>query len=249
MATKFTVSGKAQVAQASHEREKRLTNLGSAWNEVRIGFIGTMVPTASDDAAANAESVAYASLIDWFAFGLINDQLAIPGQAGCQFVGACSDPVYTQNHDHIRVTDNAAGAGHVGEYGQYDYGGFAALALNGATVISKGSGAVGSFNYPIYANDGRGALFALKYVVANPGAANQTIALSYANPATAVVTTPSTAKATLRSLLTGAAYTAAATLNWYAAGVALPLPDTWFLRSPFINNRIRWAVKGGLIIS
>ena len=250
MATKFTVSAKAQVAQASHEREKRQSNVGSAWNEVRIGFIGIMVPTTSDDAASTLESVAYASYIDWFSFGLINNVATIPGQAGTQFVGLSSNTTYAGNTTGVRCKSNASGAATVGEYGVYDYGNFSAIALNGITVVKNNVSGVGSFNFPIYSADGRGALFALKYVVNNPGLSNQTISLSYANPATAVVTAPSTAKATLRSLFTSAAYSSAGTaLDWFSGGVALPLPDTWFLRAPFLNNRIRWAVKGGLIIS
>ena len=246
MATKFVVNTKAQVAQASHEREKRQTNVGTNWNEVRIGFIGTMIPVASDDAASVAEDVAINSYIDWACFGLISNVTLIPGQTGCNFIGWATDPASTSN----RVTSNAAGAGVVTLVnGVTDVGGNYS-SVKDVTVISK-SGASGAprFGFPIYAADGRGGFFALKLVVANKGLSNQTVTVSCCADNTSRVTTPLNAKSTLRTLLTSGTYTNPVALNWFAGGVAIPLPDTWFLRMPFLNNRVRWEVKGGLVIS
>lgn len=250
MATKATVAGKAQVIQATHEREVRQTNLGTDWNEVRIGFIGLMVPTANDDAAATLEDVAIASYVDWFCFGLMNNVLTIPGQLGTNFVGTMTKPTADVTYTATRCIDNSATSGGISltngtsTWNQMYYG-----SIKDTTVLGGGNVATGGILMPQFSGDGRGGFFGMKLEVVNKGLATQTIKISIFQSATAQVTTPANAKATLRALLTGSAYTLRAITNWNSGGAAMVLPDTWFLRSPFLNNRIRWAVKGGLLIS
>lgn len=240
MATKFIVNGKAQVAQASHEREKRKTNVGSAWNEVLIGFIGRPVPVGNDNAEMVAETVSFASYIDWFTFGGINNVLTIPGQAGTNFVGICSAPAGA-----VSTIVNSGGV----DYVQDGSNAFSYVSMQGTTILTESAGTAKRFAMPLYNADGRSGSYLLKLTVQNPGAANQTITVASASTGTAQTPTAANAKDTLRTLLTSATYLNAHALTWNAAGAALPLPDTWFLRAPFLNNRIRWCVKGGLIIS
>jgi hypothetical protein len=240
MATKFTVSGKAQVAQASHEREKRLTNFGVDWNELRIGLIGIMVPTLSDDAIAVAEQVNFASYVDWFTFGLINNVLTIPGQAGTQFIGICSKVA-----GRVDVVANTSALGYV----QDNSNAFSYVSMDGASIITNQADFAKRWIIPRWYNTGLGSLYALKLVVTDQGLATQTVTVSSFSDGTSEVLTPANAKSTLRALLTGVTYAVPKVLQWNSGGAALPLPDTWFLRAPFISNRIRWCVKGGVRIS
>jgi hypothetical protein len=253
MATKHTINGKAQVYQASRELEKRAIFIGSNWTQVRIGFIGCMVPAANDDTASLAEDVNYDAppndRNDWFSFGLANNSTYLPGTSGSRFVGASGDPDQGVNSGLVRNHVNSSGTGFVGQAGDYDYGGFQYVSWNGSSSLSNIGSSGWSFNYPVWAADGRGGLFAFKFVVNNKGLSSQTISISNFSDGVSQAVTPANALYTMRSLLTRVGYTTAGTVTWNSGGVALPLPDTWFLRSSFINNRIRWAVKYGMLIS
>lgn len=253
MAEKATIGGKACVVQEPREREMRQTNFGTSWNEVRIGFIGDVIGTTSDDCLAVNETITYASYLDLLCFGLINNVTSIPGQAGTNFVGyKGNDPT---NGGTMQVQANTASAtgamGQVGPSNSWET--FASM--SGTTNLSLGyNNAATIFKFPAYTSGQlSGALFGLRFVVVNKGLSNQTITLSFSTSPTLIAITPATADTVLRSQLINATWNAlnagVTSLAWNSGGSALTLPDTWYLRLPFLNNRIRIGVKGGILIS
>ena len=212
---------------AYHRRAK----IGSAYLEVRMGMFMTFVPSGNDDAHCVAETIAPAGYLDWFNFGLKDSSDNAPGKAGSQFIGHCWSGDAVAGNTNV-LTANTAGNGVMS-----NGGGKQLLAtLNGATVISNGdSGLVMTF--PIWSATNVNAYWGMRFLVTNLGLANQVVTCKGQQLTTAQVDVSASA---LRTAIYNTAYTGTErALNWFAGGVALPLPDYVWVRVPFNNNRLR----------
>jgi hypothetical protein len=249
MAEKTTFAGKAQMILEPREKYHRKSNIGSAWTEVRLGMLFTVIDNAAADSHSQAELVANSSYLDYFCFGLMNDVADIPGVAGVNFVGIVSD--LTNGHG-VSVTDNVAGQAFIGEnasaFNKYLMR-FASLKDTG--ILTHDTANRFTIHFPIYNGSNYAAVLCLKLVVSNRGASNQTIQASLTSTLGPVTITPATAIQVLRTALTNSNFADAvsAALTWNSGGAAIALPDSWIVRSPFLTNRLRLAAHEILVIS
>ena len=200
----------------------RRSVIGPNWTRARLGMFFTFVPLTNDDAAVAAtETIVNAGALDWWTFGLKDRSYVPPGKVGSQYLGLLwPSPV---------LHSNAAGTA------TFTAASYNCASYDGATQISLGNTAVGA-SYPIWAANCH-TYFGVDMAVVNPGLANQYIAMTAYNevgPAADLSLTNLHAR-----MAASAAIGAAQNVNWFAGGVALPLPDSIWIRSPFNLNRLR----------
>lgn len=231
----------------SREAVFRPFNFG-AWNEVRIGIYHSPTLLNNSNTAPVNENVAITSYLDWLAFGLIDQNALLPGQAGANFIGAGT------------AGNGATGSGYAGLYSNTYWqlgvqnGGYMNYfsAINGAHVsIAMGTGTYADLvSSATPANPAGYAGFAgLKFVVANAGLSTQTIAVNYTTTAAVSValTLPN-----LRSALTTFSPPCDPTnqvFQWNSGGAALSLPAYFYLRCPLNNNQLRIHAYDAIKIS
>ena len=244
MAEKVTYASKAQLVLEPREKYHRQSNIGTAWNEVRLGMLYTFNDNVTVDSVTLAETVTFASYLDWFCLGLMNDVTTIPGQTGTKFAGMA----YTSKTGATGVTmpSNAAGSASIAWNGAGNHAPTSAIIDAAISTLSTGSGRA---IIPIYNASSYAAFIGLKFVVSNPGASNQEITVSSVYTAGPEAITPITALAVLRGLITGGSYIEVAALPWNDGAAAYDLPDCWFVRSPFLTNRLRISAMELILVS
>ena len=247
MATIHTKSSKNMLILDSREHEIRQTNMGTDWHEVRIGGIFVTVPNGDpEQATPAAETIPYVTYLDRFTFGLRNSGSAIPGQDGCNFLGISTNntqAVYWTPFENIAV--RAIGSSVNGEL---RYAAFSGSSVLGMTSGGKESAA---FQGPtLWGAAGIGNFFGIRYIVNNSGSVNQTITMDTTSTTNGILSlTESNAILTLSQLLTTSTYSNQTILVWNDGVSAMPLPDSWMLRTPFLTMRLSTLVMGGIRIS
>jgi hypothetical protein len=206
------------------------------WTEVRIGVFATVVKADGSDAACVAETKAYLTALDAFAFGLKDDSDILPALAGSLFLGMRGPEVAGRT---FSVAANASGAGALGANAGAT--GAVQCSWNGATELTTSYGTTyltGPF--PQWSSSNPCGFWALKFVVSNKGGATQTVAISASSSAGPV---SDLSRYNLRAQLEAAssAWGVATTCTWNAGGVALPMPCQFYLRAPYLLNRLRVA--------
>jgi hypothetical protein len=204
------------------------TQLGSDYLGAVMGMFYTFVPLASDDLACVNESILPASYLDWFTIGLKNHANAEPpGKAGSQFVGFCNT-LDTATNLVLAKNDVASGSltPNTRAY---------VVSCNGATTLTAINTGL-SIQFPIFSATNVNAFFGLKITVQNYGLSTQTITVAYLH---AIGPQTDVSSAALRTACFNTTPGTARVLNWFAGGVALPLPEAFWVLSPFNNNRLR----------
>lgn len=223
------------VARGNYHRQSLV---GSNWNEVRLGFLGTLIGGAGSDGHTVVESVTVASYLDWLCLGLMNTRAnssIIPGVAAANFAGL----VFGGTNGHaVSVGDNTAGGTNIiCSSSDMKLTSMAGVSVLTATAVSNSQLVVGQYSATVYAMS-----WLLKFVVNNKGASNQTLTVSESTRwSSATAITQATATPTLRANLLNLTYENPTVLTWNSGGVALPLPDCWFFRAPFYSNALRIA--------
>lgn len=228
----------------AYERPPNFTT----WSEVRMGMFYTVVPSASYNTYSTSETIAYSSYLDRLCFGLSNGSGLAPGAIGSQFVGW--------------MTNQAAGATTTNTSNNATNGVLAGTnamkwaSSNDATILTSaniGLGYGANVNYAPYSASNYASFIGLKLTVQNAGLATQTITAQMSDvgdgSGPGVGPFADVSLANLRTQLTNASYAAGQVLTWNAGGVALPIPYYWFIRLPFLNNRIRVSSMDILKIS
>ena len=206
------------------------TKMGTNWLEARMGMFYTFVPAANDDApvAAN-ETILPASCLDWFTFGLKNsDNANCPGRASARFVG---NMVSADLATNVVLAKNDVASGSLASSSH-----LMAVSYDGVTLITGINTAV-TMQFPIWAAGNVNAFWGYRFTVQNYGLANETITAYPQNSGTTAQTDVSSAA--LRNSCFNTALGTARILNWFSGGVALPLPDAVWIRSPMNLNRLR----------
>lgn len=206
-----------------------------AWTEARIGFYCAQVSSSDDNAIGTTESVTVNSVADRISIGLKNtDTNDLPGEAGSMFLGAINGIGATAN------TNGASGYYAAGALGNV----FSGVGYNGATPIEGTTSDLLS-NFitmpadPSVASSYNG-FFALKFVITNLGLSSQSVAISSA-ASTTISGTDYSASA-LRISMNNATYGTAVTIAWNSGVAAYDIPDGFWIRLPFYNNRLRLSV-------
>lgn len=245
-----TQAGNQQALPVARGNYWRQSQVGTNWNEVRVGMLYQIVPNGATDGASVAETVTAASYLDWMAFGLMNtrtDSSLIPGVAGVNFIGLLGN---TTNASSIANHANTSALGYInGDYARQF------CSAEGTSILTKSSSLFGQMTYAQYSSSTYASMFGIRYVVANKGAANQTVTAytcSCDSGGTEIgpfAITQTTAISVLRSRLMNDSFSDSASLTWNASGAAITLPDCFFVRLPFYNNLLRMAAHDVMLIS
>jgi hypothetical protein len=212
------------------------------WNEVRMAMFWTMVPAAGTDAACTAEALSYVNYKSFVAFGLKDASTHPPGEAGGQFIGILGPE---SGGITSALFSNSSGSGSIGNSANTLAPSFSAW--NGATKLATtypGNYAV--LPFPIWNASSYNGFLALKFVVANKGGATQTITVTWASGTGPYADVSAN---NLRVLMETGTYGGGGSLTWNASGAALPLPCNFYMRVPYVNNRLRSSVQDLEVIS
>lgn len=201
----------------------------TGWTELRLGIYFSGVAASGDNTASVSEDVTYNTYADKIYFGIKNsDTVDLPGHAAASFLGlttqsggysSCNgQDFFSQATTHI-----VAGAYHLGTL------------INGASGDDVGSG----FMYPtdVTGASGYNGFIAVKFVITNLGTSSQTVTISKAG--TQTVTGTDYSSSALRTAMNSATYGTTKAIAWNDGASAYTIPDGFFIRMPFYNNRIR----------
>ncbi len=226
----------------AREQVARQFDFGTDWTEIRIGMFWSPVSLASNNAAASLEGVPVSTVLDRYFFGIKDNSGLVPGQAGSRYLGLTNrtGSALTSIVASTRDIWDQDPFGSMGAGGAYD-----TTFLN----VADQAGVIGvadpspSTSYCQY----RG----LRFVVVNRGLSSQTVKISSSVTATpSPVSGADYSAAALRSILSAFGNeTSQVTVNWNNGSVAYDLPDSWFLRNPFFNNRFRVSCMNALKIA
>lgn len=209
---------------------KRQTSVGSSWTQIKMGMYFNFVPVGSDEAASVAETIVPASYRDRICFGFSNAAATAVGVAGTQFLGMVQG-----YYGNVSITTNF-GQNSTVSTGAIAYAG-GLMALNGTTQLSQNGGNnFPAWNMPPWNYTTHGFL-GMQLTVSNFGLSSQTITISTDNTVATITDASLTA---LRAKIFGSSFSGSSHVaTWNEAGAALPLPDTFWVNSPFFNNRLR----------
>lgn len=213
----------------------RQFNFGT-WTEMRMGMFFGGIATTGNNNNVVGETVAISSALDRFAFGIKDSgTTAIPGQTGASFLGLTTT-----------IAQNNVSA--IGSY--QSNGAWSAAGMTDTTIIGGTAGqTVLQTNFPndVTVSSGYNAFYAIKFVINNQGLSTQTVDISVA-AATTVAGTDYSLSA-LRTLINSSTYGTARNIAWNTGAAAKTIPNCWFLRLPFVNNRIRMSAIDMIKIS
>lgn len=250
MATKATVNTSDGVLLlSSKEHLIRKTGIGTSWLDARIGMFFTFVPTANDNAASVTETDVTAGPVDYFFFGLKDSSANLPRTSGSKFLG-----LVMGRGGNIYMVSNSSGESHWGNSTNTAGNGAHFISQNGTTEISNvaiPADNIDAWQIPVFSTGTVNRLLAIKFEVTDFGLSTQKVTMHFNSVRTAF---SNVSDASLQAQLVGASWAAPTTSFWLAAdwnsgGVALPLPEYFYVRSPFISNRIRISNYGAVKVS
>lgn len=233
MGTIYQKLTKKTVILAPREGYQRAFDFGD-WSEIRMGVFYSGVTSGGDDTNAVSETVVLGSVNDRITFGIKNSSnLGYPGTAGTLFVGGSNSTAASRasKSDSVHFfVDNTS------------Y--LSAIGFAGVTVIGGGDAEVfnvpAQFQYPDASlSTGYCGFFGMKFVLSNRGLSSQSFAVSAMDVPQVLGTDYSSAA--LRTLINNSTYSSPKTIAWNDGAVARVVPDAYYIRMPFYNNRIRIA--------
>lgn len=214
---------------APREMTVRPFNFG-AWTEMRMGIFFTMVTAAGDDANAVNETVVIASALDYMAFGIKTNNTTPARTAGTDFIG-----LMNQTAQSSLLTAGAPG-------NLNSAGNPRGVYLNDAAVLSEATN-LGQADFPQAAGAaGYNGFLGLRFVITNLGLVNQQINLGF-GIRSSVAGVDYSVTALRTQILSGGStgYTMGGPRDWNTGVVARVVPDAFYVRMPFFNNRIRMS--------
>jgi hypothetical protein len=206
-------------------------NMGS-WNEIRLGIFGAIIGTSDGNAAGVAESFTASSPNNFFCLGIKDNSNIIPGSTGSTFFGLAPYNLATTESISVsaalRQLNVATGDG-ASNFCNY---------WKDTTNLNGNNSALSAFNSdPTIAGS-----YAFKtgviLKVNNRGLATQTLQGRFLIVNSDPVVTGYTIDS-LRSYLNTLTIAAATARTANNGSVAHAVPDTFYLRWPFTNNRLR----------
>lgn len=215
-----------------------------AWTEARIGGFVSGCAASGDNTAWATETVAVSSAYDQFMVGIKNSafQNSVLGQADCDFWG-----ISGLSGNNTVITNTSGGVNVEGGVTVLtsDAGTRFSVA-NGATV--NGASVGSSSNYfnigtkaAVVATTGFCRFFGIRIIITDRGLSSQTVRMYLSINGNTAHT--DTAKATLQSLLTNMTshtLTDSGSITANDGATAFPVPDSFYVRCPFISNRFRF---------
>lgn len=206
----------------------------SDWEEIRLGIYFSVTTAVSNNANSVNETVALSTSADRIMFGIKDDSDNIPGAAGSSFIGIGTH----SGESSICVANQGGGFCQLGGSVTANSG-MCGLTCVGATITENaavGNTALKSYSASSGASN-YGGFACLRIVVNDRGLSTQSVSLNWYSI--------ETGNTTLGNLLadmnnmTGTQVSLGADLDWNDGASARALPNNFYLRLPFYNNRIR----------
>lgn len=212
----------------NREALQRKLDLGS-WNEIRLGIFYNSVGSNTPTSSYVDELVNQSTRADILAFGLKDSATSIlPGFSGSYFIGIALTGSHNINANNTQYYDASyTNFNGVGFYGTSSYWGGASANAFGFPINGGGTN---SSDYCYY--------YVLKIIINNSGSASQTLSVYTSNGSYSSGTTyygiPQ-----LNQQMNNANFGTVSTVTWNDGVNALPIPDSFWIRTPFYFNKIR----------
>lgn len=237
MATIATKSTRKVAILSPREFFMRPFDFGTDWTEVRIGMFMSLVTSTdgqpvSENVAIAAGPTGYPARI---AFGLKSATNDLPGTAGTEFLGAMSrntNSVFSQGNQFGPTSKIQDGSGSSA---------LCAVGLHGATEVFNAPTTNTAMEFGYVTNDATtyAQFYGLKFTIAFRGLATQTVQIAAST--TSLYGAPYSAT-TLKQAVENATYTnMGAALAWNDGAAAYDIPSLFYVRMPFVNNKLRLA--------
>lgn len=198
----------------------------SLWSEIRLGIFFGGVTSGDENTQAVAEVVPQVTAADRICFGIKNSStLDLPGLTGGRFLGV-SNQTGQQSQCNIN------------EFYSNTPVGFNGVALYDTTILGSGGVILPGLNFPTVTGSSTycGA-FVVQLVLHDRGLSSQNVDVNAYTDSSIAGTDYSVSA--LRTVMNGASFGSPSNVAWNDGSVAYDLPDAFFLRLPFYNNRIR----------
>lgn len=208
---------------APRESMQRAFDFG-AWTELRMAMFFSVIDAINDNAAGAGETAIINTAADYLTFGLKNaDNTTLPGMAGSRFVGIGARTGNVNTSSNFILNSGA---------------GFDTFGYEG-TTLKNGTGKVGVWAGPTNPAPSSNycVMSAIRMVITDRGLATQSIAISSSETASGSSSYP--ASLLLSDMNTFASPSASRTVQWNDGVAAYPIPDSFWVRCPLYNNRIR----------
>lgn len=217
------------------EGVQRAFDFGTAWTELRMGFFLSFVTAAGDNTAPAAnEAVVVSNVLDRIFVGLKNsDNAAVPGQASSLFIGLTNDAGSSKLDDlggDRSCAYSEAGGTSLRARG---YSGVTSVGADAAAIIGPISPRASVANATGYCG-----FYGIKFVITNRGLATQAVAVSVAQ-VTNVAGADYSANALLTKINNEPYVYGPGSIPWNTGAAAYNIPDAYYIRFPFYNNRAR----------
>lgn len=201
------------------------------WTEMRIGMYYCGIGTSGDNVTSVSETVAQSTNADRITFGIKNNSTDdLPGFTGARFLGtATRNGIGSECNTGGFFTQSSTMMPAIGMYDTTIYGGTSGDPLNNALLYPTGAAVAGATGY--------NGVYCLRFVVNNAGLATQTVTMS--NFQSTTVSGSNYSINALRTAINNGPYIGSSAIQWNDGAAAYALPDAFFCRMPFYNNRIR----------
>lgn len=218
------------------------------WTELRIGMLFRMVGVGSDSSSIATETVPVNTNSDKIFIGIKDSGSNLPGVGNTNFIG-----VGTVSASQVRAMGTVIGADTFTESGSGTTYARLNFSVYSASFGFQYYAQQSSTNAPYFSGSASGSqyngFYGLKYVLENSGSANQRVVITYrvgVNPGTSSAELHSQLSSNLNwtGLTTGD--TIPTTASW---NPGVPLPNSFFVYTPFYNNRLRMSAIEVLKIS
>lgn len=243
MATILTKSARQVAVFAPREYLMRPFDFDSDWTEVQLGIFWCLIAGTGTDSQPSSETVVVSTPIQRVAFGIKSETDDIPGTAGTNFLGVMTrtQSVFIQGNQFGPTSELRDSTGTKA---------LCAVGFDGTTEVANAAtnNTYMPFGYTTNDATNYAEFYGVRFVVANRGLATQTVQI-YSSSSTTATKTPYNASA-LKACLENATWTAMGSALAYNDGAAAyAIPSSFYIRMPFISNRLRLAGMRAVRIS
>jgi hypothetical protein len=221
------------------------------WTELRIGMLFRMVGVGSDSSSIATETVPVNTNSDKIFIGIKDSGSNLPGVGNTNFIG-----VATVSGSIVRSMPTVLGSDTISESGSAALYPRLNLIVYSSSFLYQHYGTFtnqSNTTAPYFSGSASGSqyngFYGLKYVLQNSGSDNQKVLISYR-----IGVNPGSSSADLHSQLASNLSWTTLTLNDMNPTTAswnpgVPLPNSFFVYTPFYNNRLRMSAIEVLKIS
>lgn len=229
-------------AQFCAAREFTLAPMGfdDDWTEIRCGFFVSGCDANLEDVANDTdETRTVTNVSDLITVGIKNsDSLDLPGEAGSLFIGLKNASSFGSDQGKFTNPDPLVSSSR-GAAGNW-LGFLRVAAFNGVTEINSDILGESAIAFPLITPEsGYCGFYCVRFVISDRGGASQSVAVSV--DSNSKISGSDYSPPALRALINQASFGTAPSVAWTEGGVALDIPDAFYIRLPFFKNRLMLA--------